>query len=371
MLLDLGIRLQVLVGPTVPLPAPLAVSDAFLSAQVRQQGGDRDGFQLELALPKDPTGDYPLFRSGLFDPPNRVVLVAYVGVLPTVLIDGVATNVQVAPGAQPGAAKLVVTGEDLSVLMDLEERAALYPGLSDSLIVTQVLLRYARYGIAPAGVVPTLSFPLPTARIPSQQETDLALIKRLAGQNGFVFYLQPVAPGVVVAYWGPENRIGLPQRAITVDMGGDTNVESPPAVAFNALGPVAPQATVSGPGGVSLPLPTPPAGLPPLAASPAPPLRKTIALDSGRLAQGDATQQTRAEVVRSADAVTVTGQLDVARYGQPLMPRQLVGLRGVGLRAGGLYYVRQVTHNLAPGRYTQSFTLVREGLGATTPVVVP
>ena len=53
------------------------------------------------------------------------------------------------------------------------------------------------------------------------------------------------------------------------------------------------------------------------------------------------------------------------------MARSLVGLRGVGLQAGGLYYVRAVTHNLAPGRFTQAFTLVREGLGATTPVVMP
>jgi hypothetical protein len=367
---DLGIRLQILVGPTLPLPAPLTVADAFVSATVRSQGAERDGFQLELSLTKDAVGDYPLFRLGLFDPPNRVVLVAWVGVAPTVLIDGVATDVQVAPGAQPGAAKMVVTGEDLSLLMDLEEKSAQFPGMADFLIVNKVLLPYLRYGVAPT-VIPTTSFPLPTARIPTQQETDLALVTRLARQNGYVFYLQPTAPGVVLAHWGPENRVGLPQKAITVDMGGDSNVESPPAVAFNALAPVAPQTTASGPGGVGIPLPAPPSGLPPLALSAARPLRKTLNRPAGRLSQGDATQQAKSEVVRSADAVTVTGELDVARYGRPLLPRQLVGLRGVGVRAGGLYYVRQVTHNLSPGRYTQSYTLVREGLGATTPAVIP
>ena len=367
---DLGIRLQVLTGPTLPLPAAPAVADAFLAAQVRNQDGGRDAFQLELALSRDPLGDYALFRAGTFDPPNRVVLVAYVGVLPVVLIDGVATDVQVVPGTQPGTARMVVTGEDLGVLMDLEERAATYPGMADFLIVTRALARYAQYGIVPM-VIPTTSFPLPTDRVPTQQETDLALITRLAKQNGYVFYLQPVLPGVTRAYWGPENRVGLPQPAITVDMGGDSNVETPPTVAFNALGPEAPQTTAGGPGGISVPLPAPPSGLPPLALRPAPARRKTLARGSGRLSQADAARQAKADVVRSADAVTVTGELDVARYGKPLMPRALVGLRGVGLRGGGFYYVKAVTHNLAPGKYTQAFTLVREGLGATTPAVVP
>ena len=367
---DLGIRLQIWTGPTVPIPAPGPVANAFVSAQVRNQDGGRDGFQLEFALTNGPLGNYPLYESGMFDPPNRVVLIAFVGVLPTVLIDGAATDVQIVHGTQPGTAKLIVTGEDLSLLMDLEEKAATFPGQSDSIIVMRALASYLKYGIVPT-VIPTMSFPLPTASIPAQQETDLALINRLAAKNGNVFYLKPTAPGVVMAYWGPENRIGLPQPAITVDMGAASNVETPPTMAFNALGPVAPQTTASGPGGVSLPLPAPPSGLPPLAARPASALRKTIARGSGRLAQGDATREAKAEVVRAADAVTVSGELDVARYGQPLMPRQLVGLRGVGLRGGGFYYVREVTHTLAPGRYTQAFKLVREGLGATTPVVRP
>jgi hypothetical protein len=67
------------------------------------------------------------------------------------------------------------------------------------------------------------------------------------------------------------------------------------------------------------------------------------------------------------------GVLDVVRYGQPLRPRQLVGVRGIGPAHGGLYYVRQVTHRVRPrvGEYLQRFTLVREGRGTTTAVVRP
>jgi hypothetical protein len=173
MFLDLGIRLQLLAGTTLPLPAPPEVLDAFLSAQVRNQDGDRDGFQLRFSLHKDAGVEYALLRSGLFSPPNRVVLTAFTGVLPTVLIDGVVTNQQVVAGNQPGESTLVVTGEDLTLLLDLEEKTDTFPAQPDSLIVTRLLAPYLRYGIVPA-VTPTAAVPLPTSQIPSRQETDLA-----------------------------------------------------------------------------------------------------------------------------------------------------------------------------------------------------
>ena len=42
-----------------------------------------------------------------------------------------------------------------------------------------------------------------------------------------------------------------------------------------------------------------------------------------------------------------------------------MGVRGVGKTYGGYYYVQQVTHRIKRGEYKQSFTLKREGRGAT------
>jgi hypothetical protein len=47
------------------------------------------------------------------------------------------------------------------------------------------------------------------------------------------------------------------------------------------------------------------------------------------------------------------------------------GPRGAGWQHDGLYYVKRVTHRITRDDYTQSFTLTREGVGATTPVVPP
>ena len=68
-----------------------------------------------------------------------------------------------------------------------------------------------------------------------------------------------------------------------------------------------------------------------------------------------------AQAVRTADAVTGTGQLDVLRYGHVLRARQLVGVRGAGLAYDGLYYVQSVSHTIRRGSYTQSFSLARDG----------
>jgi hypothetical protein len=86
---------------------------------------------------------------------------------------------------------------------------------------------------------------------------------------------------------------------------------------------------------------------------------------------GQAATTALAASSRAPDAITATGQLDTVRYGAVLRARRLVGVRGAGLTNDGMYYVRQVTHQIELGAYTQSFTLSREGTGTLLPVVRP
>ena len=46
-----------------------------------------------------------------------------------------------------------------------------------------------------------------------------------------------------------------------------------------------------------------------------------------------------------------------------------MGVRGAGLAYDGLYYVKSVTHDIKKGEYKQSFTLSRNALISTTPMV--
>jgi len=369
---DLGVRLQLMIGSNVPLPAPYAVLEALLDLEVTNKDRERDGFQMKFSLGKDTPLDYGLLNRGILNPPNRVVISVVFGVMPQVLIDGVITDQQVTPSNKPGESTLTITGEDISVMLDLEEKNATFPNQTDSAIVTRVIAGYARFGLIPK-VTPTTDVPIQTERIPTQQGTDLAFIQQLAQRNGFVFYIEPgPLPGVNMATWGLDNRLGLPQPALTMNMGANTNVDSSINFRLNALGPAEPQVTIVEPfTRLAIPIPLPSGLRPPLATRPATALRRTLARDTANRNPAQAALRGLSSASQSSDAVSATGEVDAVRYGRALRSRRLVGVRGVGMSYGGLYYVKEVTHRIKRGEYKQSFSLTREGLGASTPAVVP
>lgn len=370
----LGIRLVLLLGPSVPRPAPATVLSALTRVEVTNDARQGDGFQLAFTLARSGVTDYDLIQGGALAPMTRVVVGVLFGAAPEVLIDGVITHSQFNPGATPGAATLTITGRDLTTLMDLEEKNASFPNQPDFLIVTQVLGSYARYGIVPSPT-PTSDVPLMLERIPRQQETDLRFIQRLAGQNGFVFYLEPLTFGASTAYWGPENRLGLPQPALSLNLGSATNVKSLD-FSTDALAPVGTRGVfVESNSKTSIPIPALPSlRVPPLVASPAQAYRTVLQRDTAKDTSTTAATRALATSMNAPDAATASGELDSVRYGTALRARKLVGVRGAGQTHGGLWYVQSVTHALSCGvnaQYTQRFSLSREGTGALTPIVRP
>ncbi|WP_420456545.1 hypothetical protein [Rubrivirga sp.] len=367
----LGTRLVLLTGATVPLPAGPEVVQAVEQVEVVQDADGEDGFQIVFRLAKGGLLDYTVLQTGAVDLFNRVVVAVAFGVVPEVLIDGIVTHHQVTPSNEPGQSTLRVTGKSVGVMLDLEEKSQAYPNQPDWLIVTQILASYAQYGLVPV-VTPSADVPIELFRITRQQETDLAFVRRLAARNGYVFAIEPAAPGVNTATWGPEVRLGLPQRALTVGMGTATNVESL-QFAADGLAPVAPQATVVEPFlKTAIPIPTLPSlRVPPLSLSPLPARRTTLVRETANQGPAEAMTSVVAAATRAPDPVTGSGELDAARYGGALRARGLVGVRGAGLSYDGFYYVRRVTHTLADGAYRQSFTISREGTGTLTPFVVP
>jgi hypothetical protein len=382
----LGIRLVLWIGPTVPLPAPAELLQQLTRVVVTNDGNTRspdedaasdrgrDGFELTFALSRQGLADPLLITRTLLAPRSRVVIAVAFGLVPEVLIDGIITLSQFEPGPGPGEARLTITGRDLTALLALEERNETYPNQPDFVIVNRILTRpeYIPYGLVPT-TTPSAGIPIMLERIPTQRETDLACIERLAGQNGYTFHIEPVTFGVNRASWGPVVRAGLPQRALSVDLGAATNVRSI-NFANDALAPVGTRGVFVEPiTRTSIPIPALPSlRVPPLALIPAAALRQTLQRDTASRNPGDAAVAALADTMTSPDAVTAQGELDATRYGSALRARRLVGLRGVGLSHDGLWYVRRVTHEIVPrGTYTQRFELGREGVVTTTPAVLP
>jgi hypothetical protein len=367
----LGVRLLVWLGATVPTPPDPGVLAGLTRVRVTNDARGRDGFELTFTVGVDKSFDVDLLASGVVDPKTRVWIAAILGVVPEVLIDGVITHHQLTMSNEPGTGTLTVQGTDLTVLLDLEERNKQFSNQPDSVIVLQMLAAYPQLGFAPA-ITPTTDVPIELQRIPRQTCTDLAFIRKAATRNGFIFYVEPVTFGVNTFYWGPPTQAGVPQPALTTNMGGDTNVGS---VHFgnDALAAVGAKVTIVEPiTKARIPLPPAPSlWLPPLSASPAAANRTTLLRETANLNPAQALLASAAAATNVPQPVTARGDLDTARYGAVLRARRPVGLRGAGRSYDGDWYVTKVTHEIARDRYTQRFDLSREGTGALLPVVRP
>ncbi len=367
--------LTLLAGPVEAFPVPKPVVDAFASAEITESATGASGFQLTFTLADDSIlQTLLLLAAGAPIPVLRVILVVTFGGLPEVVMDGIIEHHEVVPDATSGSSKLVVSGHDLSALMNLEDFSGVpYPGTSPDMRVLAILAKYAAFGVIPEVVpVPAPDIPVPVQRIPVQQGTDLAYVQQLAREAGYVFYIVPgPTPGMSQAYWGPQVRIGIPQPALNVNMDSWTNVESL-SFRYQPQSSVTPVVYIQdATTGVTLPVPIPPVTPfnPPLGAVVPTPQQVRQLRCTAKRSPAEAMMLGMAEAVRTADVVTGTGALDVDRYGRVLRARRLIGVRGAGLAFDGMHYVDSATHRLKPGEYKQSFVLKRNALIANLPLV--
>jgi hypothetical protein len=371
-----GITLQLFIGPLLPIPAPKVVMDALTEVSVTINDVGQSGFQLSFTL-NNQSPLHTLFLLSGGSPINilRVIIVVIVSGTPHVIMDGVVTNHQIAPGSDGGHSTLSITGEDLTVLMDKIDFSGFpFPATPAEGRVALLLMKYGFLGLIPF-IVPSIliDVPIPTTRIPAQQGSDLAYINDLATKVGYVFYLDPgPAPGTNIAYWGPQIKVGMPQRALNINMDAHTNVESLSFTFNNNLNSIPTvfyydeltKAIIYVPIPPITPL-NPPLGLIP----PIPTRLMPVSDDLSKRAIPQSIMIGLAKAAQWAEAVSAKGELDVLRYGSVLKPRKLVGVRGAGLAYDGLYYVKSVTHKIKAGEYKQSFDLSRNGLISTLPRV--
>jgi hypothetical protein len=367
--------LSLLIGPMEPVPAPKPIADALLSAEVTESATGRSGFQLTFTL-----GDSSILQTlfllvgGSPLPILRVVLLVTFPGIPQVLIDGVVLHTEVQPDAMSGSSKLVVTGQDLTALMDLIDFSGLpYPGMTSDLRALTILAKYAMFGVVPEVIpVPAPDIPIPLLLTHSQKKTDYQYLLHLAQEVGYVFYLVPgPLPGTSQAYWGPEVRFGMPQTSLNVNLDTWTNVESL-NFRYEPQNAVLPVVFIQDPiTKIPIPIPIPPVTPfdPPMGLAVMPPPKVEFMSGIAKLNPAIALMKGFARVTETSDVVVGDGTIDVMRYGQPLRARSLVGVRGAGLAFDGMHYVDQATHQLKPGEYKQSFVLKRNALAANTPVV--
>lgn len=373
------VHLTLMLGTVLAVPAPASITQALHEVSVTTSDEGMSSFQLTFGAEPGRSLVASALRALLMKPFSRVVVIATLNGLPRVLCDGLVTKLDNLPAQGGRGSQVVLSGFDVSLAMTLHEQSDEYPAEDAQMIVERILLEYVAYGIIPIAIPTVLSIPpLPVERVPIQDGTDLSYIQELACLYGYVFYVTPgPVPLVNTAYWGPPVRIGIPQPALSVDMGPATNVESlsfeydamKPTTVHGQVLDTTTNLTVPVEGVLSL-------RLPPLALLPALvtnfPYTRSVLLRHPGLDVAQAEVLAEARVSQSTDdVVTATGEVDTFRYGSVLRARGLVGVRGAGVLYDGMYYVKSVTHSIARGTWKQQFTLVREGLGSTVPLVLP
>ena len=385
-----GVHLKLLIGPTVPVPAPYHITNAITSIEITNTDSGRDGFQISLKIGREGNAgsfgsiggknnsskfflDFNLLNHPLLQPFNRIIIIVTINTLRRVLFDGLITNIQVKASDTPrGGSNLVIIGEDLSVIMGIKEIPETYENLSDDQIVFKIISSYAKYGIIPLVVPPLTSYtPTIAEKLPCKAGTDFDFLQELAAKNDYIFFVEPTdVPGVNIAYWGPKELKYRPKNPLNVNMGPDTNVSSL-SFQYDALKPISISGIIRIPfTDIRVPLKVGLSSRSPLASKSVSDLNqgntREIKFRLDGLNFSESFIEAQSLVNQSMDSVSSSGELDITRYGDILRARSTVFVRGSGLTNDGIYYVKSVTHNIKPTQYyTQSFELTREGLGTT------
>ena len=361
----LGIRLILLLGQNAPKLASAEVMSALQKVEVTNDMDAEDGFRLVFALCKDKRGEFSLVRSGVVDPDIRVVIGVLIGATLHPLVDGVIYHQQLAPAQAPGTCTLTAMGRGIQVMLDLKKKTPPpHANLATSDIVKNILSNYQTLGIADlSGITPTSDAHSDKELVRNQQVSDLGYIRELAEQKGFIFYLEPKTLGTTAAYWGPASgSTAAKPSALCVNLGPATNVTDL-HFSQDALAPINVTGTTIDPNtktSKTIPAPLQSPGDPrtqPISAR-----RTELLRTAARLGLADAQDAAAALMANAPDPLKTTGTLDTVIYGDVLRARRMVTVRGAGCRYDGDYLIRQVTHEIEVGKYTQQFTLSRKGL---------
>lgn len=373
MIRDLAMTLMM--GPGVPLPAPRMVLDALQSVKVvSETGATQSGFELSFHIDRNsPLVSLFMLSGGAAVPFFRVLVIVTLSGKAETLIDGVATQTQMAPGSGSTPATLTVQGKDMSAAMDVLPFDGLpYPAMPPVARVALVCAKYAFLGVVPMPIPSLEEPPIPTDRIPRHDGTDLAYVRALAEEAGYIFRMNPgPTPGTSIAYWGPDIRVGLPQPALTIDSGHADTVENL-SFRFDKEGTEIPIVYIQNQQ-TRAPIPIPIPGeipfLPPLGVVPPLPPKITPLRNTAQLSPVQALVRGFAYAAQHSKAIKGSGTLDVMRYGRMLSAGGTVGVRGTGLAFDGLHYVEQVTSTIDRTSFKQDFNLTRSGLLPSLPTV--
>ena len=333
-----SVQLTLMMGPVIAEPVPSTVLEALVDVEVTVHDLEPSGFKLTFSIDKGSplqllfllTGGLPL----LF---MRCILVATVNGSANVLIDGVITQNEIAPGDKGSNSTLTLLGRDLTALMDQTNWSGFpFPACPREARVALLLAKYAFFGMHarhhpqhPDGHRAAHRVAFRRSRAATCNTSGNWRRKSATCSTS-----RPVPlPGTSTAYWGPQVKIGPVQPALNIDMDAYTNVESMHFKFDQEKSKIPLVYTYIQQVGISIPIPIPPVNplqpplgaIPPIPTNLLPPDLASFRDDMSKLSIPQAIMMGFAAGAESSEVVSCEGSLDVTRYGGVLQARAAGG----------------------------------------------
>ena len=341
-------------------PLNRAMARALTTIEVEERLGSPAQLGLVFAVTPRSSLRGTALANGRLDPLVRVSVARRHRNKVVALFDGVITGHALDAGPSGRADSLSVRAADLTVLMDLDVVETSYPAMSAAARVSLILAKYAGFGV-PDVRAPVLSVvPVPNDRIPTQAETDLSYVQRLARQVGHHFRVIPNRP-VSTMYWGPELRTGRPQTTLVPGVRGVEELRFD----FDGLAREAVTTRVIDPttrAVIPIPTPTVETLKPSLVQRPAATLRHRSNVGTAKLDPAAAALDALAAEARSSDAVTGYGRRLLGKGDAVLRVGGLVNVDGVGRAHEGLYFVDGVRDLVEGDEWWEEAWFRRDGM---------
>jgi phage protein D len=345
-------------------PATEDQLDLFREIRVDQAIGVAAEAELQVDLTLDDQGYWSSIEEAVLQPFVRIRVEVKIGEGEFVpLIEGPVVGQKIEMGAGPGESAMTLIVHDDSVLMNREEKVALFEDMTASDIAESLI---SDSGLTPE-VESVASAGAAYTRYVVQRGTAMQLLRDLARSQGMFVYVKPgESPGQSVCVFAkPSLQPGDAPELLLV--GEERNIGKFSAT-FDGLQPLAASAgnvRISDKSLLQSEAQTPDTdSLGDVATHDVVDAPSTSLVAAAREEQNDLDAATQAAVDLSGFAYTATAELDASDYDHVLSPYQVINVAGPGGYLGGAYLISRVHHVINDGGYKQSLTLKRNARSA-------
>jgi hypothetical protein len=326
------------------------------TVEIHERMGEATTFRVRYSV-DILSGDLPVLTDARLAPGSELAIFVKSGSNLMCLVKGPVSGQQIHLSHGGAGSYVDVLGADNSITMDRENKAVIWPDLTDSDAVSAII---SNYGMQ-SDLETTSAGHFEAKHTLVQRETDLCFIRRLARRNGHLFWITSDENGMETAHFKRPPLGGNPAQELVINLDSPNldaldiswNIENPTSAAANQLD-LNSISTIDG--GVSV-SPLAPLGSTPHSAitSETRSLHLAAPADDG----GDLQARSEGALIEADFFLRATGRVTLSALGSVLRAHTVVKVRGAGSRHSGNYFCAGVRHQIDPTTHSMEFELVR------------